>query len=762
MSSRIFIAAILLALGLHGPAAANTLYRLTLPDAFKALENEGLVIVYSSALVKADMRVVEPPRSLDARGRLEEILRPHALSVQEGPNGSLLIVRANTPAARTAEVTQAWAADVPEVIVEASRYALVRDPDAVSVQLTATDIKAMPNLGEDPLRALARLPGTSGNDFSAQLKVRGGEAGETLVRLDGMRLRNPFHLKDFQAVFSAVDASFVDTIDVYTGAFPASLGDRMSGVIDIKSIRVNERPQREVGLSLFHGTALASGNLGERTDWLVSGRRGNLDLILDLAHTGIGTPSYLDAFGRVTHQFTDELSLAASALLLEDDIRLNDSDLEERAQARYRDRYAWLTLDYAPTNSLSTRMMLSRTQLESHRRGSADQPGIGRGSLEDLRTHGITAFSLDARWRWSDAAALVLGGEWHHASGNYRYRHDAQSDLLFEGLGAADGTEQSREARVTPRGNLYGMYSSLRLELRPAFIVDAGLRWDKSTLPERSDSELSPRISLLYQLDDRTRFRAAWGRHAQMQDIDELQVPDGVVKFFPAQHAEHWVVSLERALVFEQTLRVELYRKNYRKLRPRFENMLNTAALLPELKPDRVRIAPDGATAEGAELSLRRTRQGPVQWWASYTWSRVHDRLGGSNVPRSWDQRHALSAGLSWRNDLWQTSAAAIYHSGWPVPTARLTSDNPPVALIDRGATRLRDYLDIDLRVAREYRFDPRSSLTVFFELSNVIDRHNECCVEYEFEDEEDERFLELERIRALPLLPTLGFTLRF
>ncbi|MGH8187155.1 MAG: TonB-dependent receptor plug domain-containing protein, partial [Steroidobacteraceae bacterium] len=528
-------------------------------------------------------------------------------------------------------------------------------------------------------------------------------------------------------------------------------------------IRVNGRPQRELSLSLFHGAALASGTLGSgKTDWLVSGRRGNLDLILDLARTGIGRPSYLDAFGRVTHRFTDDLSLAANALLLEDDIRLNDSDLEELAQARYRDRYAWLTLDYAPTNSLATRMMLSRTQLESHRRGSADQPGIGRGSLEDFRAHGITAFSLDARWRWSDAAALMLGGEWQQVHGDYRYRHDAQFDLLFEGAGAADSTEQSRQARVTPRGNLFGMYSSLRLELQPPFIVDIGLRWDESTLPVRNDSKLSPRVSLLYQLDDRTRLRAAWGRHAQMQDIDELQVPDGVVTFFAAQQAEHWVVSVERALAVEQTLRIELYRKNYRKLRPRFENLLNTTALLPELKPDRIRIAPDGATAEGAELSLRRTRSGPVQWWASYTWSRVHDRLGGANVSRSWDQRHALSAGLSWGNDRWQTSAAATYHSGWPVPTARLTSDEPPVALLERGGTRLKDYLDIDLRVAREYRFDPASSLTVFFELSNAIDRHNECCIEYEFEDEDGERFLELERIRALPLLPTLGFTLRF
>ena len=89
------------------------------------------------------------------------------------------------------------------------------------------------------------------------------------------------------------------------------------------------------------------------------------------------------------------------------------------------------------------------------------------------------------------------------------------------------------------------------------------------------------------------------------------------------------MLSAEHAFDGGIDLRIEAYRKNYRSLRPRFENLLNTMVVLPELKPDRIRIAPDGAVARGVELSLNRMSGRPLFWWASYAWSKVEDRFGG-------------------------------------------------------------------------------------------------------------------------------------
>ena len=50
------------------------------------------------------------------------------------------------------------------------------------------------------------------------------------VLLDGVELIEPFHLRDFQGVFSAIDPRVVSGVQVYSGGFPATYGDALSGL----------------------------------------------------------------------------------------------------------------------------------------------------------------------------------------------------------------------------------------------------------------------------------------------------------------------------------------------------------------------------------------------------------------------------------------------------------------------------------------------------------------------------------------------------
>ena len=97
----------------------------------------------------------------------------------------------------------------------------------------AAELELIPDIGEDPVRALARLPGVASQDFSSRAHLRGGTPEETLFRFDDLRLYNPYHLKDFFGVFSSIDPGIVSDIRVYTGGFPVAFGDRSSGVVDI-------------------------------------------------------------------------------------------------------------------------------------------------------------------------------------------------------------------------------------------------------------------------------------------------------------------------------------------------------------------------------------------------------------------------------------------------------------------------------------------------------------------------------------------------
>ena len=46
-------------------------------------------------------------------------------------------------------------------------------------------------------------------------------------------LLDPFHLKNFQSLISAIDPAAIESIEVFSGGFPVQYGQRSGGVIDI-------------------------------------------------------------------------------------------------------------------------------------------------------------------------------------------------------------------------------------------------------------------------------------------------------------------------------------------------------------------------------------------------------------------------------------------------------------------------------------------------------------------------------------------------
>jgi outer membrane receptor protein involved in Fe transport len=734
----------------------------SLEHALDELQARGLTVLYSSDLVKPGMRVVEPPTEQTPRALLEEIVRPHGIAITEAPGGLLLLTRAPTqlPGATIAPGEET----VAEVIVTASRYEWVRTPHSSVTHLSDAELRLPPNVGDDPMRTLARLPGITGSDLSAKVNVRGGATDETLVRFDGLQLMNPFHLKDFQSIFSAINPALIRTVDVYTGGFPVHFGDRMSGVIDIHPVRADGVAQREIAVSLYNASLLATGRMDEgRADWAVSARRGNLERVLQWSGMDLGNPTYSDAYAHVGHRIGRSMSVSANLLLFDDDIELADTDREEQASARYRDRYTWVRLDAHPRESLTGSAILAQTNLESARSGAAEQPGISRGVLDERRDSTIHSLQTDWTWQASDAAIWQFGGEWRSSEGSYRYRDQAEFDVIFEVPNATASAGRAHDIDARHSIRQFGAYAAVRTEVTPMLSFESGIRWDHSTAGE-DEAQWSPRAGALLRLSESASLHASWGRFVQTQSINELPVSDGVVAFAPAQRADHWLLSFEQRLGQDVGLRIEVYHKRYSHLRPRFENLLNTLVVLPELKPDRISIAPERARSEGVEFSVRSVRSRPMFWWASYTWSRADDLFADGSSLRSWDYRHALSAGLGWQGEHWEFSAAGLWRSGLPATKFELqTIDGESVVHADAmNTSRLEPWRDIDVRLARKFQFNDGGSLTAFLEISNVLNHRNECCIEYEIADEEDESGFVVESIRSLPLLPSIGVVWRF
>jgi outer membrane receptor protein involved in Fe transport len=309
-----------------------------------------------------------------------------------------------------------------------------------------------------------------------------------------------------------------------------------------------------------------------------------------------------------------------------------------------------------------------------------------------------------------------------------------------------------RSIEALPEGAQYSGYIEARWQLHPKLIVDAGLRWDyQSYTTADDDTQSSPRLSVLYQLGERTDFRVGWGQFSQAQEINELQVSDGVAAFFAAQRAEHVVGNLKHTFRNDINIDLSYYRKYFRVVRPRFENAFNSLTLLPELQFDRYRIDPLSSEARGAEVMLSRGDGGEALfWWIGYAWSDVRDTTLAGYVPRSWDQTRTGKAGVSWQWGRWSFSAAGEIHTGWPKTVMPADEIN---------SSRYSMFHTLDVRVSREFAVR-RGDLTAFLEVSNLANRKNPCCTEYSTTPDgsqlvEDEAYW-------LPLVPSLGVVWRF
>lgn len=726
----------------------------------------GLDIAYSTNVVTNDLYVAFEPEPGGPLDIVRQILIPHGLVVQRDA-GVYVIVPATKPDADRQDVpesaTSGDEAAIENVIVAASRYAISRDFTTSRFSLDRRTIQNMPDIGEDPVRVAHRLPGAAASGASARAHFRGGEENEIGIMLNGNWLFDPFHIRDYQNIFSAVDARAIEGVEVYTGGFPVRYGDRMSGLVLMDTLELEETRHNEIGLSVFNTSLLTAGSRGAGS-WLFSARRGNLDLVID---PEFGQPSYFDVFGEFAWELSPRARLSLNALYADDTIRLVlETDPAEREQivSDTRNAQAWLKLESDWSATLVSNTVLSFVDYSNQRVGTASDPEKMIAAVQDFRDTRQIGFLQDWAWRPSPEHQMQWGLHVVYSDADFEYVGQAE----YFGLQAAyrdQPDEVSRSLTASPEGASYAVYLADRWRLSPRMLLEWGLRWDDQTYTNLgSDAQLSPRLNVLYRTSENTELRLSVGRYHQSQAIQALQIEDGVTEFWPAQRADHVIAGFNYRLPGDATLRVEAFLKNMSKVRTRFENLYDPLGIMPELQADRVRLEPAAARARGVEISADRTA-GDWTSWAAYTWSKVSDDIDGRNEPRSWDQRHALQAGVSRTGEKWSFSAAASIHSGWPTTSIELyeigvdEDGEPEFEAVPgpRNAERLPYFASVDFRLSR--RFDvAQGSLLAFIEVSNAFNRRNVCCIDWDIEDDG----LESSNDYWMPLLPAIGILWEF
>jgi hypothetical protein len=173
-----------------------------LADALQMLQQRGLPIVYSSAVVTAAMVVSAEPRATDRRRLRDELLRPHQLEAKPGPGGILQIVRApNKRPTRRDAVTRREPSDAAltddastrlafdERVIVVARADDARARGAVAeARVSGEELRARASvLANDALAALHAVPRVAAtSDFRSEFSVRGSGPRHLAVVIDGI------------------------------------------------------------------------------------------------------------------------------------------------------------------------------------------------------------------------------------------------------------------------------------------------------------------------------------------------------------------------------------------------------------------------------------------------------------------------------------------------------------------------------------------------------------------------------------------------
>ena len=633
-----------------------------------------------------------------------------------------------------------------ETINVVGSYSIGRDAPARSSALTAEQLRELPHFGDDIVRAVTVLPGVTSNDASAEFSVRGSLTREVRYEIDGLEIFEPYHLKDYQNIFSIIDPEMLGGVDFFTGGFPVEYGDRSAAVLDLETFSP-DGPAYEVGLSLLNAWGSMSGRW-DRGSYFVSARRGWFDIVLDLVgeeeseeetRRGRG-PTYWDVLSKVSFDLGPRQNAAFQVLLSSDsndefERELEDGGFEEeRTDSSYGNSYLWARHNAFLGQSALLETMASVGRVDRDRR-TAEQSPSRIFEIRDERTLDVLQGRQDLTWQVGDEH-LVKGG-WE--ARRYEAEYDYFNELaLIDVVASFFGVEPITEFAGTFEGNHFGLYLADRWEVTPRFVIETGARWDRHSLTD--EDHISPRINGLVDLGGGWRGRIAWGHFYQSQRPNELQVEDGETTFFGAERAEHRIVGLERtfgARAATWEVRLEAYQRLIDDPRPRYENVFQTFALNPETANDRIRIAPESAEAQGVEVFLTRRGGGTFDWWINYAWSEATDILGGREVLRPTDQTHAVNLAASWRpSPRWSFNGVWIYHTGWPTTPVSaalaIGEDGEPIAVPVVGelrSIRLDDYHRLDVRASRVFTRG-RAVWEFFIDVQNLYNRRNDAGVE--------------------------------
>ncbi|MEO8168703.1 MAG: TonB-dependent receptor, partial [bacterium] len=410
------------------------------------------------------------------------------------------------------------AVEVSEVITEGTQSPEKATATSIHV-FGSKEIQDIPVAGaQDVLRAIQILPGiVSSSDVSAKFFVRGGAGDQNLILLDGMKMYNPFHAF---GIFSVFDPDIISTAEVFTGAFPAGYGNRLSSVINLTTKAGNTTRFSGKGeLNFLNAKVQLEGPINEDNSWLVNYRTSlSSNVFKHFLRTSIPVSFYDVFFKGTLGGATGRNSLRA--FFSGDKITSDRPDEPD---------YSWD--NYSIAGSLSG-LAYDRVYVDAFAYSS---------SFRVKRDPKHSAIILPAESRVGDDGLRVEFTV--HTESQNVWLAGFQFDLPEYEFTYATASNSNRTFRGTdPELWLWGRY---QLHFG-ALQTDLGIHSDVLTVLDNGLSlqGFQPRVSLVYQLSN--AWRTKFGAGVYNQRVITISNEDDITSLFDA-----WI-SIPKELKFEE------------------------------------------------------------------------------------------------------------------------------------------------------------------------------------------------------------------
>ena len=655
----------------------------------------------------------------------------------------------------------------------ADAEAFVSKPNVATVSVGAAAMKGIPAAGEpDVVRVVQLLPGVvSRNDFNTGLNVRGGEADQNLILLDGHPIYNPFHLGGLFSTF--MDAT-VGGIELMTGAFPARFGGRLSSVLDVRSTD-EARPglHASADLSVIGATARLSGTLGsERGTWSVAARRTYADAVTSLFTDDIFPYHFRDVHARAAYALPGNVRLAVTAYLGKDILDANLSEFEADSTPSNASEGRW-TFDWGNRVIGATISKdlgpEARFPLLGWRLGESTtlEQRISASQFSTLLDLGDGALAQRNEVRDVRLTGSVMA---RTASHDRSVGYELATHRIRYASGSSATGADNFDLRQRPTSAAAWINDLWRPS--PRWLVEWGLRGE--ALSERGWAALSPRLSLKFFVTPELAITAASGRVTQWM---HSMAGDGPLRYFevwlasdsltPVATAWHWVAGAERRLRNAGSIRVEAFVKRYdRVLEANWSES-------PQVQGDEFFVAE--GRSYGADVLARWQPTSGLAGWISYSYGVSTRSRDGMRWAPGHDRRHDVDVVATWRLTKYRLGARFGFATGTPYTPivgeiARRTYDpsrdswgtgNPRLWIEALGGARhaarfpLTHRLDLD--ASREFKIGD-ASVSPYISVVNAYNAPNVFVYLYDYSTDAPTR----RAISQFPILPSLGVRLVF